>query len=213
MIDASNMFENSNFEEIYFGTENESYLTNLESNSSIRRLDENSENITQETTEYFEEQHDSENKNRKEYFDTKKIGSASFIFKNCRNLKKIQFPPSFNVGKNAKGMFKGCSKLEDVNTTLISSNEIEEIESMFEDCHSLKEISFSNDFLTGEIKSLNNTFKNTNFTTLDIAYLRLYSLESCSNILDGASIKGTLKIGKYYSNDSIRDNLFKEIAK
>ena len=77
MIDASNMFENSNFEEIYFGTENESYLTNLESNSSIRRLDENSENITQETTEYFEEQHDSENKNRKEYFDTKKIGSAS----------------------------------------------------------------------------------------------------------------------------------------
>ena len=84
---------------------------------------------------------------------------------------------------------------------------------MFEDCRSLKEISFSNDFLTGEIKSLNNVFKKTYLTTLDLSYLRLFSLESCSNIFDGASIKGTLKIGKYYSNDNIRDNLFKEIAK
>ena len=225
MIDVSNMFENSNFEEIYFGAEYnveqnlpkiiENFNESSERNSSTRYryLDENSENITQETIEYFEEEEDSENKNRKEYFETKKIESASFIFMNCSNLKKIQFPPSFNVGKKAKGMFKGCSKLEEVNITLISSNEIEEMESMFEDCYSLKEISFSNDFLTGEIKSLNNTFKNTNLTTLDISYLRLYSLESCSNILDGASIKGTLKIGKYYSNDNIRDNLFKEIAK
>ena len=30
MIDASNMFENSNFEEIYFGTENESSIINSE---------------------------------------------------------------------------------------------------------------------------------------------------------------------------------------
>ena len=204
MIDISYMFENSNFEEIYFGTENESYETNSEynveeiaensnenseNNSSIRHLDENSENITEQTeayfeeeeysineswteyfeeeeysindnwTEYFEEEEDSKNEKRKEYFETKKIESASFIFKNCTNLKKIQFPPSFNVGKNAKGMFKGCSKLEEANISLISSNDIEEMESIFEDCHSLKEISFSNDFLTGEIKSLNNTFK------------------------------------------------------
>ena len=204
IIDISYMFENSNFEEIYFGTENESYETNSEynveeiaensnenseNNSSIRHLDENSENITEQTEayfeeeeysineswteyfeeeeysindnwkEYFEEEEDSKNEKRKEYFETKKIESASFIFKNCTNLKKIQFPPSFNVGKNAKGMFKGCSKLEEANISLISSNDIEEMESIFEDCHSLKEISFSNDFLTGEIKSLNNTFK------------------------------------------------------
>jgi hypothetical protein len=81
---------------------------------------------------------------------------------NCKNLKKIKFPPSFNVGKNAKGMFKGCSKLEEVNTTAISSTELEEMDSMFEDCLSLREIIFSNDFLTGEIKSLNNVFKNKN---------------------------------------------------
>ena len=189
MIDASNMFENSNFKEIYFGSENESYILgsenneNFDENSEIRErtryLDENSENGTLEITEYFEEE-DSENKTqeiiefyeeeeevsesekRKEYFDTTKIESAASIFMNCRNLKKIQFPPSFNVGKNANGMFKGCSKLEEVNTTLISSTELEEMDSIFEDCQSLKEISFSNDFLTGEIKSLNNVFKNKN---------------------------------------------------
>jgi tellurium resistance protein TerZ len=87
------------------------------------------------------------------------------------------------------------------------------MESMFEDCESIKNISFSNDFLTGEIKTLNNVFKNTHLTTLDISYFRLYNLENTSNIFDGASIKGTLKIGKYYSNNNIRDKLFKEIAK
>ena len=172
MIDASSMFENSNFEEIYFVAGNNS-----------------------------------------EYFNTTKILNVSKIFMNCKNLKKIKFPTYFNVGKNAKWMFKGCSKLEEVNTTLITSTDIGDIESMFEDCKSLREISFSNDFLTGEVKSLNNAFKNTNLTTLDLSYLRLYSLQNISNIFSGSSIKGILKLGKYYSNNSTRDNLFKEIAK
>ena len=189
IIDASNMFENSNFEEIYFGTDNS------ESSSNTRYLDENN------TSEI------------ENYFDTSKIESANELFLNCKKLKKIQLTPSFNVGRKAKGMFKGCSKLEEVNTKSISSTEVEEMESMFEDCQSLKEISFSNDFLTGEIKTLTNVFKNTNLNILDISYLRLYSLESYSNIFDGASIKGTLKIGKHYSNENVRDNLFREIAK
>ena len=222
MIDASNMFENSNFEEIYFGTENESYIENSqyineereagnqgningnsESRTNIRNLDEIFENTQEMTEDYSEEE------KRKEYFDTTKIKSASEIFMNCNNLKKIQLPPSFNVGKNAKGMFKGCPKLEEVNTSLISSTEIEEMESMFEDCRSLKKISFSNDFLTGEVKSLTNVFKNTNLEILDLSYLRLFNLENYSNIFEGASIKGTLKIGKYYSNNNTRDNLLK----
>ena len=208
MIDISNMFENSEIEEIYFGIESKK--------SSIRYLDESSE--SQETREYLieeeeEEEEASEQEKRKEYFDTLNIKKASQIFMNCKKLKKIQFPPSFNVGKKATGLFKGCSKLEEVNTELISSNEVIEMESMFEDCQSLRKISFSNNFLTGEIKSLNNVFKNTNLTTLDMIYLRLFNLESCSNIFDGASINGILKIGKYYSDDNIRDNLFKEIAK
>ena len=205
MIDASNMFENADFEEIYFGTEN--LDSNSEEGTNLRNLEENSETITEGITE------DVEIEKRKEYFDTEEIKNVNGIFMNCRKLKKIQLPPSFNVGKSAKRMFKGCSKLEVVNITLISSAEIEEMESMFEDCQSLKEISFSNDFLTGEIKALTNVFKNTNLMTLDMIYLRLFSLESYSNIFDGASIKGTLKIGKFYSNDNTRDNLFKEIAK
>ena len=203
MIDASNMFENSNFEEIYFGTE--SLDDNSENRINIRNLDE--ENLTQEITE------DSENEEREEYFNTSKIKSVKEIFLNCSNLKKIELTPSFNVGKNAKGMFKNCTKLEELNTTNIVSSEIEEMESMFEDCQSLKEISFSNEFLTGEVKSLYSVFKNTNLNTLDISYLRLFNLENCSNIFEGASIKQTLKIGKYYKNDDIRDDLFREIAK
>ena len=69
-----------------------------------------------------------------------------------------------------------------------------------------KEISFSNNFLTGEVKSLTNFFKNTNLETLDLSYLRLFNFENYSNIFDRASIKGTLKIGKYYSNNNTRDN-------
>ena len=147
LVDASNMFENSDFEEIYFATEN----TN---NLDTRYL--------QETTDLFGEESIIEE--RKEYFETSEIKSVSNMFLNCRSLKKIKLPPSFNVGRNAKGMFKGCTKLEEVNTISIISNEIEYMESMFEDCISLREIAFSNDFLTGEVKSLNNTFKNTNLS-------------------------------------------------
>ena len=148
-----------------------------------------------------------------EYFNTTEIKNVSKMFLNCKNLKKIVFPPYFNIGQNAKEMFKGCSNLEEVNTTLITSTEIEEIESMFEDCKSLKEISFSNQFLTGEIKSLRKAFKNTNLTTLDLSYLRLYNLQTFQDVFSGALINGTLKLGKYYSNNSTRDNFFKEIAK
>ena len=148
-----------------------------------------------------------------EYFITTKIIYVTRIFLNCINLKKIIFPPFFNVGRNAREMFKGCIKLEEVNTTAIISTEIEDIESMFEDCKSLRVISFSNDFLTGEIRSLNNVFKNTNLATLDISFLRLYNLITFSNVFSGASIKGILKLGKYYSNNETRDNFFKEIAR
>ena len=199
MIDASSMFENSEFEEIYFGTENQTDQTN-----SRRYLEE-------EEDDFLDEEEEEEK--RKEYFDTRHIESASNMFMNCRNLKKVQLPPSFNVGKKAKGMFKGCSQLSELNTSLISSTEIEEMDSMFEDCSSLKEISFSNDFLTGEIRSLVNVFKNLILTLLDISYLRLYNLENLENVFNGASIKGNLTLGKYYRNDDIRDNLFKEIAK
>ena len=151
--------------------------------------------------------------NYAEYFITKKIIYVTKIFLNCVNLKKIIFPPFFNVGRNAREMFKGCIKLEEVNITAIISTEIEDIESMFENCKSLRVIIFSNDFLTGEIKSLNNVFKNTNLTTLEISFLRLYSLQTFTNVFSGASIKGILKLGKYYSNNETRDNFFKEIAR
>ena len=205
LIDASNMFENSDFEEIYFGNETE------QNSTETRYLEENPDfNSTEE--EFLEEEEPEEEK-RKGYFDTTNIESAANMFSNCVSLKKVQLPPSFNVGKNAKGLFKGCTKLNEVNTSLISSTEIEEMDSMFEDCRSLKEISFSNDFLTGEVKTLVNVFKNIILNLLDISYLRLYNLKSSENIFDGASINGNLKLGKYYSNDNIRDNLFKEIAK
>ena len=184
IIDVSSMFENSGFEEIYFGKK--------DTTKKFNKMEEETQN---------------------KYFDTSKILNAASLFKDCAKLKKIQLSPDFNVGKNAKEMFKGCIELEDVNIDFIISTEIEDMESMFENCKSLKDISFSNDFLTGEIKNLINCFKNTGLTTLDIGYFRLYNLESFNNIFDGSSIKGTLVIGKYYSDDDLRDELFKEIAK
>ena len=123
IIDASNMFQNSDFEEIYFVTENSN-------NSETRYLQETSDILIEENKD-----------NQKQiYFDTSEIQSVSNMFNNCTDLKKIKFPNSFNVGKNATGMFKGCSNLEEVNASSIISNEIEEMDSMFEDCTSLKEI-------------------------------------------------------------------------
>jgi hypothetical protein len=193
IINGSYLFKDVNFiKNIDLSKMNSSLLvdaTSMFENSSVEEI-------------YFASE------NYAEYFITTKIIYVIKMFLNCVNLKKIIFPPFFNVGLNAREMFKGCIKLEDVNITAIISTEIEDIESMFEDCKSLKVISFSNDFLTGEIKSLNNVFKNTNLTTLDISFLRLYSLQTFSNVFSGASIRGILKLGKYYSNNETRDNFF-----
>ena len=207
LVDISNMFENSDFEEIYFGTESEP------NNNQLRYLEEGMDFPEEGIEEEEEDEEEIEEEEEKKYFYTPQIKSASNLFNNCANLKKVQLSPYFNVGRNAKGMFKGCKKLEEVNTKSISSTEIEEMESMFEDCSSLREISFSNDFLTGEIKTLINVFTNTLLNILDISYFRLYNLQSSTDIFKGASISGTLKLGKYYSNDNIRDNIFKEISK
>ena len=153
LVDISNMFENSDFEEIYFGTESEP------NNNQLRYLEEGMD-FPEEGIEEEEDEEEIEEEEEKKYFYTPQIKSASNLFNNCANLKKVQLSPYFNVGRNAKGMFKGCKKLEEVNTKSISSTEIEEMESMFEDCSSLREISFSNDFLTGEIKTLINVFTN-----------------------------------------------------
>ena len=146
---------------------------------------------------------------RNKYFNTTEIKTAKGMFLNCTELKKIVFPPIFNVGKSANSMFKGCTKLNNVNTSCISSSEIEDMKSMFEDCISLKTISFSNSFLTGEVKSLSYTFKNTHLDLLDISYLRLFNLIYYIDIFYGCTIKGILKLGKYYSNENVRDDFFR----
>ena len=84
MVDASNMFENSNFEEIYFGTENK--LDN-----GNRNLDETDDLNDFEDEKVEVEVEEEEKDKRKEYFDTKNIKSASNIFMNCKNLKKFNF--------------------------------------------------------------------------------------------------------------------------
>lgn len=201
IINGSNLFKDVKFINI----------VDLSKMNSSQMIDASSmfENSNVEEI-YFASEKDTINS---EYFNTTKIKNVSKIFLNCGNLKKIILPPVFNVGQDAREMFKGCSKLEEVNSTRIISTEIEDIESMFEDCKSLREISFSNDFLTGEIKSLSKAFKNTNLTTLDISHLRLFNLQTFPNVFSGASINGNLKLGKYYSNNNTRDNFFKEIAK
>ena len=83
LADMSNMFDNSNFEELNFGTDSR----------RTRILGDN-----------------------RGYFNTKNIQSSSNTFTYCGKLKKVKFPPSFNVGKSAKGMFKGCTKLEELDT-------------------------------------------------------------------------------------------------
>ena len=40
----------------------------------------------------------------------------------------------------------------------------------------------------------------------------MYNLQTFQNVFSNASINGTLKVGRHYSNNNTRDNFFKEIA-
>lgn len=74
----------------------------------------------------------------------KKVKSANYMFRNNENLRQVQLTTS-DALVSTKGMFEGCSKLEQVE---ISTPGVQNAEAMFKGCQALKALKLNVSSLT-----------------------------------------------------------------
>ena len=74
----------------------------------------------------------------------------------CNNLKEINGINIFNINYviNIKGMFQACKELDFLDLFNFNTSKFTDIQSMFNDCHKLKEIKGINKFDTSNVTNM-----------------------------------------------------------
>ena len=125
--------------------------------------------------------------------DTSNVTRIDFMFKDCRELKKVDLR-GFNTSKvtQMKSLFQNCPSLVSVDLSDFNTENVTSIDYMFDGCSSLDSLDVSN-FNTINVTSMSNIFGNcNNLTELD---LRAFDTTNCSSLY---LFDGSYKINKLY---------------
>ena len=125
--------------------------------------------------------------------DTSNVTRIDFMFKDCRELKKVDLR-GFNTSKvtQMKSLFQNCPSLVSVDLSDFNTENVTSIDYMFDGCSSLDSLDVSN-FNTINVTSRSNIFGNcNNLTELD---LRAFDTTNCSSLY---LFDGSYKINKLY---------------
>ena len=157
--------------------------------------------------------------------DTSKVSDLSGMFRNCINLKSINFGnmntssvenmqymfeecssltsidlSNFDTSKvkNMAYMFHYCINLQTLNFGNINTSSIENMQYMFRGCSSLISLNLSN-FDTSKVHYMDNMFGDcTNLTSLDLSNFFTYYLFSANRMFSGCSSLIYLNLFNFY---------------
>ena len=92
-------------------------------------------------------------------FNTSKTENLYHMFYKCKSLKEINFGKNFNTENviTMGEMFYGCNALLSLDLTTFDTTKTENIENLFYECKSLKNIEFSKKFNTINITNMSKT--------------------------------------------------------
>ena len=114
-----------------------------------------------------------------------KVKSANYMFRDNQNLTQVQLTTSENLA-SAKGMFEGCSKLEQVE---IKTPGLQNAEAMFKGCQSLKALKLN----VGSLTTTKDMFKDaTALSTLRLSGKLNTGLDLTNCPLDEDSVTSVL---------------------
>ena len=114
-----------------------------------------------------------------------KVKSANYMFRDNQNLTQVQLTTSENLA-SAKGMFEGCSKLEQVE---IKTPGLQNAEAMFKGCQALKALKLN----VGSLTTTKDMFKDaTALSTLRLSGKLNTGLDLTNCPLDEDSITSVL---------------------
>ena len=110
----------------------------------------------------------------------KKLDNLSYIFKDVKSLKQIEFINTNTEGVTGMhGMFSGCNNLEYIDLSSFDTSNVTDISFMFNDCQRLKEIKGMEKFNISKVITMRAIFQNCK----EIEYINLSSIDT-SNIID-----------------------------
>jgi len=114
-----------------------------------------------------------------------KVKSANYMFRDNQNLTQVQLTTSENLA-SAKGMFEGCSKLEQVE---IKTPGLQNAEAMFKGCQALKALKLN----VGSLTTTKDMFKDaTALSTLRLSGKLNTGLDLTNCPLDEDSVTSVL---------------------
>ena len=153
-------------------------------------------------------------------FNTSQINSMKSAFKDCINLKKINFGNNFDTSstRSMHYMFFNCTSLISLNLSSFITSNVNEIECMFYYCSSLEYLDVSN-FNTSIIQSFSQMFRNCkSLKSLDLHSFNTEIVENMNEMfancisltsLDISSFntKSVLKMNKMFMNCNLLTSL------
>ena len=89
-------------------------------------------------------------------FNTKNVEKMDFMFHDCQNLSELKFPSSFKTNNvtTMRSMFKRCYNLKNIDLTNFTSEKLLDMGYMFDECLNLEKITLNKEFKTNLVTNM-----------------------------------------------------------
>jgi surface protein len=141
-------------------------------------------------------------------FITDKVKNFSHIFAGCEKLRDIDFNLNASSANDLSYLFFECRSLNNLNMTLLHTDQEINIDFMFYNCESLTNLIFGTNYY--EINSMEYTFHGcTNLPNIDLTYFNVKNVVTMRNLFYGCKAITQLNLLSFNSNNChIFDNMF-----
>ena len=131
-------------------------------------------------------------------FNTNSVLKTNGMFRDCKGLISIKFGDKsvFDKVKEMSYMFFQCVKLEKLDLSNFNTKNVENMESMFNNCKSLNSITFGNNFDTSQVTDMNYLFfQCVKIPYLDLSNFNTKNVKNMKSMFDNCKSLKTIKFG------------------
>ena len=141
--------------------------------------------------------------------DTSNVTNMYWTFRECRNLKSVNFGIDTSKVNDMGGLFSRCSKLEAVDLSSLDTSSLKDISGLFSECSSLKSVTFGN-FDTSSVTDISWLFQDcTAIRNIDLSTFKTSAVKNMNGMFKGCSVLEKIDISGFdTSSVTMMSNLF-----
>jgi surface protein len=141
------------------------------------------------------------------HFDASQITSMSGVFKSCNKLEKINYGDKFNTNSltSTYELFSGCAALTEIDLSQFNTTNVNNMDSMFEYCSKLEDITFGKNFKTSKVLRMRKMFGScVSLTSIDLSSFDTSKVEMFESMFEGCTSLKSIDT-EYIKTDSALD--------